>query len=86
MSYLLSAINNKERRPEDFFVIFFTCFRFFQQCHDIMFIIDLLTGNDRLNALGVYLKIQNFKGAFIREGRLINRGVYLKMHKFIKQK
>ena len=28
------------------------------------------TGNDRLNALGVYLKIQNFKGAFIREGCL----------------
>ena len=29
------------------------------------------TVNDRLNVLGVYLKIQNFKGAFIREGRLI---------------
>ena len=37
-------------------------------------------------ALGVYLKIQNFKGAFIREGRLIKRGVYFKMHKFRKQK
>ena len=36
--------------------------------------------------LGVYLKIQNFKGAFIREGRLIKRGVYFKMHKSRKQK
>ena len=33
-----------------------------------------------------YLKIQNFKGAFIREGRLIKSGVYFKMHKFRKQK
>ena len=46
----------------------------------------IYTVNDRLNALGVYSKNQNFKGAFIREGRLIKRGVYLKMHKFRKQK
>ena len=46
----------------------------------------LFTVNDRLNALGVYLEIQNFKGAFIREGHLIKRGVYFKMHKFRKQK
>ena len=38
------------------------------------------TVNDRLNVLEVYLKIQNFKGAVIREGCLIKRGVYLKMH------
>ena len=44
------------------------------------------TVNDRLNALGVYLNIQNFKGAFIREGRLIKRGVYIKMNKFRKEK
>ena len=44
------------------------------------------TVNDRLKALGVYLKIQNFKGVFIREGRLIKRGVYFKMHEFRKQK
>ena len=44
-----------------------------------------ITVNYRLNALGVYLKIQNFKRAFIREGRLIKRGVYFKMHKFRKQ-
>ena len=47
---------------------------------------NLHTVSDRLNALGVYLKIQKFKGAFIREGRLIKRGVYFKMHKFRKQK
>ena len=46
----------------------------------------LHTVNDRLNALAVYLKIQNLKGVFIREGRLIKRGVYFKMHKFRKQK
>ena len=46
----------------------------------------MYTVNDRLNALDVYLKIQNFKGAFIREGRLIKRGVYFKMHKFRKEK
>ena len=28
----------------------------------------MYTVNDRLNALGIYLKIQNVKGAFIREG------------------
>ena len=39
------------------------------------------TVNDRLNALDVYLKIQNFTGAFIRERRLIKRGVYFKMHR-----
>ena len=33
-----------------------------------------------------YFEIQNFKGAFMREGRLINRGVYFKMHKFRQQK
>ena len=44
------------------------------------------TANNRLNALSVYLKIQNFIGAFIREGRLIKIGIYFKMHKFIKQK
>ena len=27
--------------------------------------------------MGVYLKILNFKEAFIRKGRLIERGVYL---------
>ena len=43
------------------------------------------TVNDRLNApWGVYFKIKNFKGVFIRE--LIKRGVYFKMHKFRKQK
>ena len=47
----------------------------------------IYTVNDRLNALSVYLKIQNFKGAIIREGRLIKRGVvYFKMHKVRKQK
>ena len=47
----------------------------------------IYTANDRLNALSVYLKIQNFKGAIIREGRLIKRGVvYFKMHKVRKQK
>ena len=49
-----------------------------------MYFID--TGRDRLNALGVYLKIQNFKRAFIQEGRLFKRGVYFKMHKFRKHK
>ena len=44
------------------------------------------TVKDLLNALGVYLNIQNFKGAFIREGRLIKRGVYIKMNKFRKEK
>ena len=29
------------------------------------------TVNDQLHALGIYLKIQNFKGEFIREGRLV---------------
>ena len=43
------------------------------------------TVDDRLNALDVYLKTQNFKGAFIREGRLIKRGVYFKIHKFRKE-
>ena len=46
----------------------------------------LHTVSDRLNTLGVYLKIQNFKGVFIQEGHLIKRGVYFKMHKFRKQK
>ena len=44
------------------------------------------TVNDRLNTLGVYLKIQNVKGAYIRERHLIKRGVYFEMHKFRKQK
>ena len=35
---------------------------------------------DWLNALGVYLKIQNLKG------RLIKKGVYLKIHKLRKEK
>ena len=46
----------------------------------------IYTVNDRLNTLGVYLKIQNFKGVFIQEGHLIKRGVYFKMYKFRKQK
>ena len=45
-----------------------------------------ITVNYRLNAVCIYLKIQNFKGAFIREWRLIKWGVYSKMHKFRKQK
>ena len=35
----------------------------------------LHTVNDRLNALGIYLKIQNCKGAFIQQGHLI-RGAF----------
>ena len=46
----------------------------------------MFTVSDRLNALGVYVKIQNFKGAFIPEGRLFKRGANFKMHKFRKEK